>query len=67
MLPMCHTVPIWVTKGVPADRNQPKMWVTAEHQTNRTRVSHRIAADVLSPAREYDNSDISADMIVRLR
>jgi hypothetical protein len=43
------------------------MWVTAEHQTNRTRVSHRIAADVLSPAREYDNSDISADMIVRLR
>jgi hypothetical protein len=64
---MCHTVPIWVTKGVPADRNQPKMWVTAEHQTNRTPVSHRIAADVLSPAREYDNSDISADTIVRLR
>jgi hypothetical protein len=43
------------------------MWVIEEYYTNRTPVSHRIAADVLSPAREYDNTDISADTIVRLR
>jgi hypothetical protein len=43
------------------------MWVTTEHQANRTLVCHRIAADVLSPARNFDNSNISADTIVLLR
>jgi hypothetical protein len=58
---------IRVTKGVLADRNQPKIWITAEHSTNRTPVSHRMAADVLSPEREYENTDTSADTFVRLR
>jgi gentisate 1,2-dioxygenase len=44
------------------------MWVKAEHYTNRTPVSHRIAAE-LSPAREYahDETDIAVDTIARLR
>jgi hypothetical protein len=44
------------------------MWVKAEHYTNRTPVSHRIAAE-LSPAREcaHDETDIAVDTIARLR
>jgi hypothetical protein len=44
------------------------MWVKADHYTNRSPVSYRIASE-LSPAPEYahDKTDISADTIVRLR
>jgi hypothetical protein len=44
------------------------MWVKADHCTNRSPVSYRIASE-LSTAPEYahDKTDISADTIVRLR